>query len=774
MSSKPKLQPRPPRRPHRAKRSSRLTLRQRLTLSLMLVGMASLALAGTVYIAFDMVGFRQKQLDRLELQATLVTTWIDEHGFPDRPTGDLGWSEHLQSDVHVRRAELNELDGSLLSSYNRSRVDGSSSVPPVIQQMWKTAVRRDVYVGAKPVGYLHIVGSPEPFWVRIKNHAGIVVALVGVSALITLGLARRINRRFSDQILDLAHAANAISMRQDYSIRVVRRSDDELGILVDTFNHMITQIELRDLQLKAEVSRAEAAKIAKAEFLATMSHEIRTPINGILGMTELLEDTEQSSEQVEFTKAVRRSADGLLSIINDILDFSKGEAGRLELETIPFSLTTVFNECLETVSIAACEKDIELCCRVDRAVPPSVLGDPSRLRQVLLNLLSNALKFTNDGEVVLRASLEEQLGDDVEVRIEVQDTGIGIPEERLERLFRSFSQVDASNTRKYGGTGLGLAICKQIVEAMGGSVYVRTMEGEGSTFGFRIRLRVDQKEVVVEPKPSPTGLRILIADANRTSREALAYMLEEDNRITAVGTGLEARVNLMRAHETLDQSFDLILMDARLAEDFAPGNEDREYEMPDVPLVLLAPVTQLTSAASVKWKGRTACLARPAKRDELFWCLEEVLRPDGDEPRAPFAMRKMERPDVTGVRVLVAEDHPVNQKITTRFLDKLGVEWGLVENGEEVVAALEEGTFDLVLMDVQMPVMDGIEATLKIRELELETNEHIPIVAMSANALEQDKRRCFDAGFDDYLVKPVRLEQLRNHIFQWTTGRMAA
>ena len=689
MSDQSSVQAQPPQRTERSKRTSRLTLRQRLTLSLMVVGLASLVLAGTVYIAFDLIGYRFLQIDRLHLKTELIVSRIEEFGFPDRPTRDLRWSMDLQSDVHVRSAELYDGDGSLLTSYHRSSIDGLTETPVFVEELWTTSIVRDIYLDGKRVGIVRIDGNPELFWTRLKDHASILIALFGVSTILTLGLSRRINRRFSDQVLDLAHAANAISVHRDYSIRVVRRSDDEIGILVDTFNHMITQIELRDQQLKAEVQRAEGAKVAKTKFLATMSHEIRTPINGILGMTELLKDTDLTPEQSEFTKTVRRSANALLSIINDILDFSKGEAGRFELEDTPFSLSSVINECLETVSIAACEKNIELCCIVDPDVPRLVRGDPGRLRQVLLNLLSNALKFTDEGEVVLRSTLERELEGKAEIRIEVEDSGIGIPEDRIDRLFKSFSQIDASNTRRYGGTGLGLVICKQIVEAMDGSMYVRTKEGEGSTFGFRIRLpRVDSATSDVLAHQAPSGLRILVADANKTSRESLVYMIENDCDVVAVPSGLEARVTLLRALEKGDRPFDLVLLDVRLADEFTPASEDRERELPEIPLVLLAPVTQLSLAADVSWTGRTACLARPIKREELNWCLYELISEhvlaevSSLLPSTLMSQAKAEEEvDVRGVLVLVAEDHPVNQRITTHFLDKLGVTWELVENG---------------------------------------------------------------------------------------------
>jgi len=554
---------------------------------------------------------------------------------------------------------------------------------------------------------------------------------------------------------------------------------------------MITQIELRDIQLKSEVKRAQAAKIAKAQFLATMSHEIRTPINGVLGMTELLLDTALSKEQNEFGVTIHKSAENLLAVINDILEFSRGEAGRFELEGIPFSLTQVIDESIDTISIVACEKGLEVCCQIGADVPLNLCGDPARIRQVLLNLLTNALKFTNEGEIIVRVILERDGDEEVEMRFEVQDSGIGIPADRIDRLFKSFSQVDASNNRQYGGSGLGLAICKQIVEAMGGSIYMNTEVGKGSTFGFLLSFKkVAEAETYMGP---PIGRRILIADENEASRESLEGMLGGENELRLVQTGAEARECLI-ADAKEDRPFDLLLMDSRLVDGFRDGDYGSGDTPPATPLGLLAPINNLAAASQLKWNGPVASIAKPLKRRDLFWCLSEVLledslaqevRPGHKKPiEAPLPKRgvfeeggnpvtgePLRTEEFANVRVLVAEDHPVNQKITTRYLDKLGVCWELAHNGEEAVSAVRERHFDVVLMDVQMPVMDGLEATLMIRQHEQQTGLRVPIVAMTAAVLAEDRRQAAQAGFDDYLPKPMRLSDLRENLAKWVGQR---
>jgi signal transduction histidine kinase/DNA-binding response OmpR family regulator len=746
--------------------NTHFTLRRKLTASLMSVGLASLCVAALTYVACDLWSLRATLNARSQwLCDAVAQRWLTMSGDLAR---DTSWTRELVSDDTAREARLFDAHGELVATY---LPEGSQAEPPA--RWLHPGARRDVYRGGQTLGAIEVTASAAPILARLRVHGSLFLVLAGVSALITLALGRRIHHRFSDQLLDLAHAANAISKRKDYSIRAVRRSDDEIGILVDTFNHMITQIELRDLQLKAEVKRAEAARVAKSQFLATMSHEIRTPINGVLGMTQLLLDTSLNSEQTEFARTIHKSAEGLLSVINDILDFSKGEAGRYEIERIPFAPAKVVHECLDTVSIVAAEKKLELCIETDERLPATLLGDPSRLRQVLLNLLSNALKFTAKGEIVLRVQLEDEQPGSARIRFEVQDTGIGIPQDRIDRLFQSFSQVDASRTRKYGGTGLGLAISKQIVEAMGGTMFVKTEEGVGSTFGFKLQLAIESAPEEPELVPPPRSLRVLVADPSPTSAAALAKMLSEDNFVEQANDGPGARMLLLEAANA-QRPFDLMVVDLRLIGAFDALEAIGAQNLGAAPMVVLAPVNQLSAAADCKWTGRRAALAKPVKRSELFWCIAELQRgplPSRSEAGTEARAEPAPRPDVC---VLVAEDHPVNQRITTRFLDKLGIAHEVVSNGEEALAALKRRDFDLVLMDVQMPVMDGLEATLAIRKFEGLRGTHVPIVALTANVLEEHRKEAQQAGFDDYLAKPVKLEELRAKLQKWVREKAIA
>jgi len=749
--------------PPRTKRAS-FTLRKRLTVSLMAVGLASLCVASLVYMACDLANLRLAMRDRCLLLAERVAHRWQAQG--TAPTDDPVWLA-LQSDPSVHSARLIDVSGVSLAI-----LEPRQQTHDFLNALLHPAGRCVVFRDMREAGAVEVVASADALAMRLATHGSLFLALMGISTLITLALARRIHHRFSDQLLDLAHAANAISTRKDYSIRAVRRSDDEIGILVDTFNHMITQIELRDQQLNAEVKRAEAARVAKSQFLATMSHEIRTPINGVLGMTQLMLDTRLTTEQTEYARTIHKSAEGLLSIINDILDFSKGEAGRYEIEAISFSPSRVVHECLDTVSIVAAEKRLELCLELDERLPDTLIGDPSRLRQVLLNLLSNALKFTTRGEIVLRVQVEESLGERVRVRFEVQDTGIGVPQDRIDRLFQSFSQVDASRTRKYGGTGLGLAISKQIVEAMGGTMFVKTEEGYGSTFGLKLQLRIEKGPPEPEPIGPPRGLRVLIADPSPTSSTALTRLLQDENTVESVHDVQGARMLVMEAVKA-QRTFDLLLVDLRLVDAFADLQAIEAGRFEEIPMVVLAPVNKLALASEATWKSRHASLAKPVKRNDLYWCVAELLR--GPLPTAASkAGETKEQPEMPNdLRVLVAEDHPVNQRITTRFLEKLGIAWELVANGEQAIQAIKKSTYDLVLMDVQMPVLDGLEATLAIRKLENLSGSHVPIIALTANVLEEHRREAQQAGFDDYLAKPVKLEELRAKILKWAPQRRA-
>ena len=786
------------------------------TMSLLSTGTALLC----VFVAFavtSVLNGRENESRQLSsLAGVVATSSADALIFNDR-TLALTLLVSLEAKPEISRAALYDRKGKLFANYaapthasepppaRLDAIDADTLAEANLEGARFASPRLRLYQpvmgGTAQVGVLVIELDLLPMWRDILRSVGVLGGAMCASLLVAMVLARRFTRAIADPVTKLIQTAQKVSSSQNYTLRVAHARRDELGTLIDSFNDMLSQIEgrgaaltmhrdelerqvgVRTEQLERAKNAAEAASRAKSAFLATMSHEIRTPMNGVLGMTEMLLGTSLTEAQRNYTRLVKRSGEHLLVIINDILDFSKIEAGKLTIEYINFNLWDLLEDIHTVYTPQAQNKGIGLDFDIANDIPVAICGDPNRLRQIMANLLGNAIKFTEQGRIVAKVRVASETSQDVMLRFEVIDTGIGISREARGRLFEAFSQADDSTTRKFGGTGLGLAISRQLVELMGGAIGVDNGAKQGSVFWFTVsfdKRRVDP-DAPGGQQHGLDGMRVLVVDEDETTRIALERHLAAWDLACEGAASARAALDRLGTRARAGQPFDAAIVNMELTQSsgllLASTIKADPLTRP-TRIILLSPERLAADPVQRREAGVAYQLIEPARAADLFACLG--TRPRGvTAPAAQF----LPPPRPSGGeatarvrRVLLAEDNPVNVEVAKAMLESLGLQAEVAHNGLEALQAVRSKRFEAVLMDCQMPVMDGFAATSEIRREEQDAGRPrtLPIVAITANALQGDREACLAAGMDDYLSKPFTQAQLAGVIGRWIALPLSA
>lgn len=746
----------------------------------------------SAFLLFDYVRSRSERQSQLSTLADVVGQNSRAALSFRNPTAATEVLRALRAEHSVVAACLYEFSGHLFAHYEQAQ--SSMLCPPTLPQARPVRASysiemRPVFRDGDVVGMLCLTSDDHNLRQRHKHLLAMAGALLALSLAVGWVSGSLLQRKFSAPLSELAQVMRNVTHDQTFTARVSIAGSDEIAQLGSCFNSMLAEIQRREEDLRRSNIRledeliqrketnqqlakakeeAEIANRTKSEFLANMSHEIRTPMNGVIGMTELALETNLTPEQREYLSTVKLSAESLLSIINDILDFSKIEVGRLELDSFEFNIHEVIGSTLKGIAIRAHQKGLELVYDIRPSVPDVLVGDAHRLRQILVNLVANAIKFTDRGEVVVTLDAAPQRGPNM-IHMLVRDTGIGIPRDKQDVVFEAFSQADSSHSRRYGGTGLGLAITSRLVGLMGGEIWVRSEPGQGSEFHVLVPLPGGSPEGLVVPE-FLRGVSALIVDDNLTQRKILSGMLSQWGMKPDAAESALRGLSAMEAAAGANATYRLVLIDGNM-----PGMDgfelaeciQRNPQLTGATVLMLSTGLRPGDINRCRELGVSAYVIKPIRKGELLNVIVRVL-----QNKDAFAAPEQEQSLYEGERrsrlqILAAEDNRVNQRLLVRLLEKEGHTVTIVEDGEAAVAITGKQEFDIILMDVQMPNLDGLEATRCIRSRELATGKHVPIIALTAHAMKGDRERCLQAGMDAYVAKPVQKQELLHIMYQY-------